>query len=61
MTTLTEQQLAELTRAAMPLMQWLKDNGHPHVTAIVDSVRTEVVEGLVVVTAEGHRPWVKVG
>jgi hypothetical protein len=45
----TEEQQAELKKAATPLMQWLRDNCHPHVTAIVDSERTELLEGLAIV------------
>jgi hypothetical protein len=44
--TLTEKQLTELRTAAMPLMQWLNDNCHPHVAAIIDSEHIELVEGL---------------
>ena len=32
---LTEEQLKFLRQAALPLMQWLAENCHPHVTAIV--------------------------
>jgi len=44
--TLTEKQLTELRAAAMPLMQWINDNCHPHVAAIIDSEHIELVEGL---------------
>jgi len=44
--TLTEKQLTELRAAAMPLMQWINDNCHPHVVAIIDSEHIELVEGL---------------
>ena len=44
--TLTEEQLTELRAAAMPLMQWLNDNCHPHVAAIIDSEHIELVEEL---------------
>lgn len=43
---LTQEQIDALREAAMPLMQWLNDNCHPHCTAIVDSERIELVEGL---------------
>ena len=43
---LTEEQLESLREAALPLMQWLSDNCHPHCTAIVDSERVELLEGL---------------
>jgi len=40
--------------AAMPLMEWLRDNMHPHVTVIVDSGRAELMEGLAVTLHRGH-------
>jgi hypothetical protein len=43
---LTEEQLKELRVAAVPLMQWLLNNCHPHCTAIVDSEHIELMEGL---------------
>jgi hypothetical protein len=43
---LTEEQLNSLSQAALPLMIWLSENCHPHCTAIVDSGRTELLEGL---------------
>lgn len=43
---LTLDQIEALREAALPLMQWLNDNCHPHCTAIVDSERMELVEGL---------------
>lgn len=36
----------EMLKAAAPLMQWLEDNCHPHVTVIVDSYSIEACEGL---------------
>jgi len=39
--TLTKEQLSELLEVSKPLMQWLKDNGHHHVWAIVDSESVE--------------------
>jgi hypothetical protein len=41
-----EKDLEELREAALPLMQWLRDNCHPHCTAIVDSEHIELMEGL---------------
>jgi len=43
---LTDQQLKTLREAAIPLMQWLNDNCHPHCTAIMDSEHVELLEGL---------------
>lgn len=36
----------ELRKAALPLMQWLADNCHPHCKIIVDSEHMELLEGL---------------
>ena len=44
--TLSESQLIELKKVAEPLMVWMEKNCHPHVTAIVDSIRIELLEGL---------------
>jgi len=41
--------LEELRKAALPLMQWLADNCHPHCTIIVDSEHIELMEGLATV------------
>ena len=39
-------EIETLREAALPLMQWLNNNCHPHCTVIVDSERIELVEGL---------------
>ena len=44
--TITLKQQAELKEAARPLVEWLKDNCHPHCTVIVDSQKAELVEGI---------------
>lgn len=49
---LTEEQITSFREAAMSLMQWLNENCHPHCTAIVDSERAEVMEGLAAVMRE---------
>jgi len=36
----------KLRMAAMPLIKYLNENHHPHVTAIVTSTSVELVEGL---------------
>lgn len=41
-----EEQLNEFAQACLPVMKWLRDNCHPHVTVIVDSGRAELLEGL---------------
>ena len=42
----TLDEIETLREAALPIMQWLNDNCHPHCTVIVDSERIELVEGL---------------
>jgi hypothetical protein len=44
--TLTEQQQKELELSSRPLIEWLNKNCHPHVTAIVEPDRVELVEGV---------------
>ena len=41
-----ENKLKELKEAAMPLIKYLNENHHPHVTAIVTHTSVELVEGL---------------
>lgn len=40
------QQLEDLKQAALPLIQYLNKNLHPHVTAIVTPTSVELLEGL---------------
>jgi len=43
---LNEQQIDELAEVAGPLINWLNDNCHPHVVAIVTPDRIELNEGV---------------
>lgn len=43
---ITLDQIEVLREAALPLIQWLNDNCHPHCTVMVNSERIELVEGL---------------
>lgn len=43
---LSELQFKGFRDAAMPLMKWLSENCHPHVTVILDSERAELLEGI---------------
>lgn len=47
--TLTEEQRNALLEAAKPLMQWMKDNCHPHCQVQVESDRACLVEGIATV------------
>jgi hypothetical protein len=42
----TEKKFADLREAALPLIKYLAENHHPHVTAIVENNSVELVEGL---------------
>ena len=42
----SKDKLNELATAVEPLMQYLAENHHPHVTAIVTSAGAELVEGI---------------
>lgn len=42
----SEEALAELVKAASPLIKYLNENYHPHVTAIVTPTSVELLEGL---------------
>jgi hypothetical protein len=45
-TSFTKAQMAEFKIAAMALMEWLRVNQpHPHITVIVDSESSEILEG----------------
>jgi len=57
--TLTPEQLVALKEAAIPLMQWLNDNCHPHCTAIMDSEHVELLEGLATARREPIREEVQ--
>jgi predicted ATP-binding protein involved in virulence len=40
------EELKELEDASCPLIKYLSENHHPHVTAIVTSTSVELLEGL---------------
>lgn len=40
------EQQESLLEAAKPLIRWMNENCHPHVTAIVDCINIELVEGI---------------
>lgn len=41
---ITSAQSLEMLRAAMPLMEWIEKNCHPHCTVHVDSLTAELTE-----------------
>ena len=50
---LTKEQILEMKVAAMPLMLWLGNTCHPHVTVVVTSQNAEALEGLARVIKDG--------
>jgi hypothetical protein len=51
---MNEEKLAELQRLLAMVIEWLRQNAHPHVKIIVDSECSEVVEGLAVIHRKRH-------
>lgn len=43
----SEERFKKLKEASEPLIKYLNDNYHPHVTAIVTNNKCEIVEGLI--------------
>lgn len=41
----TEEQREEFKKLTEPVMKWLCDNFHPHVTVIIEPSRAELLEG----------------
>ena len=41
---MTKEQIKDFENAARPLIKYLAENHHPHVTAIVDGGRCEILE-----------------
>ena len=42
----TEEQRNKITNLAIPLISFLRQEGHPHMKAIVDNESIEIVEGI---------------
>ena len=43
---LNEDQKKEFEKAVRPLIKWLNDNCHPHVTVVADCSHAELSEGV---------------
>lgn len=43
---LSEEKRAEFEEAAKPLIKWLNDNCHPHVTVVTTTTTSELSEGV---------------
>jgi len=44
--TLTEQQRRDFEAVTRPVIKWLNDNCHPHVSAVIEPPRAELSEGV---------------
>lgn len=55
---LTDEQRAQFRSLATPLIQFLRDNCHPHVTVIIDNQSAELLEGISAFTvpSTGEKP-----
>ena len=51
---LNEKQIKEFEIVSRPLMKFLSENFHPHVTVIVDYSRSEILEGSVSFVTEDY-------
>lgn len=43
---LTESERDEFEVLAIPIIKWLNDHCHPHVTVIIDNASVELLEGV---------------
>lgn len=43
--TWTEEKRKEFEAVAKPLIKWINDNGHPHMSVIITPTSAELVEG----------------
>jgi len=50
----TELQRKEFEEAARPMVKWLNDNCHPHVTAVIDPGSATLSEGCLHIPIEDY-------
>lgn len=51
---MTEQQRLEFESITRPVIEWVNNNCHPHVTVIIDSTSSELSEGITVYTTKDY-------
>ena len=51
---LTEAQKEEFEKLSRPLIKWLNDNCHPHVTVILTPDRVELMEGFICIPVDDY-------
>lgn len=44
--TITKEQAEDMLKAATPLIEWMKNNCHPHCVAVVDLESIHLTEGI---------------
>lgn len=49
---ITKEQREKFEDAAKPLIKWLNENCHPHVTVLVEPTGAELVEGVAAIVCE---------
>jgi hypothetical protein len=56
---ITKEQQQELEVLVKPLQEWMNNNCHPHVVAVVDSENMELLKGITTVqrTQRGSQPF----
>jgi len=43
---MTDEQRKEFEEKVRPVIEWLNDNCHPHVTVLIDCTNAQLMEGL---------------
>ena len=51
---LNEQQRGEFEEVTRPVMKWLNDNCHPHVSVVVEPTSAELSEGIAAVRTNDY-------
>ncbi len=52
--TLTDEQRASFEALTRPLIQWLNENCHPHVSVIIEPTSAELLEGVCAFVARDY-------
>lgn len=51
---MTEQQQKEFEKVTRPVIKWLCDNGHPHMTIFINPISAALYEGEIAYTTEDY-------
>ena len=52
--TMTEKQRQEFEAVTRPVIEWLNNNCHPHVTVVIDTTHVELSEGVCAFTTHDY-------